>query len=150
MKALTIRQPWGWAVLAGGADLLTVTEREYNALTADGTLPEVLALRAADELATPDDHVRIQMLTGDMPVTGAPGLVAADADGFIGLVYPRAAHHSDACLRACTPWGWRPGWHLELAPKRRTLARKVVPTVTGRVQDLPDALTIAILQETLR
>lgn len=130
MKAVTLRQPWPWALLEGGCPTLTIAATTAARALEGHTGP--LALCASETLDPVEHHGRIDLITGNTrPVTGAPKKVAADAGGYVGIVdLTGNAHHSDDCQGVCGEWGFLPGWHYEVT-NPRTLNQKV-PAGVGR------------------
>lgn len=123
MRVLTVRQPWAWAIIAGGKDVenrvrnLAGDYRGPLAIHAgkvwDGTSfekPEVVAAHTrlrdtVDGLSLPEREL-YQMDPGRGHI--------------IGVVNLRATHHSEFCTEAdehgelCSAWAEPDVWHLEL------------------------------------
>lgn len=104
MKALTLRQPWAWAVLAGGKD---VENRTRNVI---GDHRGLVLVHAGQQLAEPAAFAEVQRLAPHMPVLGTPGNVAADSEGILGAVTVVDVHHWDDCQGLCSAWAM-PGHH---------------------------------------
>lgn len=121
MKAISIRQPWAWAVLAGGK---TVENRSRNIA---GAHRGPLLIHAGQHLATPDAFDRVADLgAAELPMLGAPGaVVEADLSGVIGVADLVGVHTATSCSCSCSPWADATGWHLRLANPR--VLRRTVP-----------------------
>lgn len=104
MKALTVRQPWAWAIMHAGKDVENRTWRPPS-----GLLEERFVVHAAKTI----DH-------------GAPAFIDAVDPGrltiagaFLGTVLLDDAHLATSCGGLCSIWAGPPTtgkeWHWELA-----------------------------------
>jgi hypothetical protein len=109
-RAISVRQPWAWAIVHGGKTVENRGRREPWH-TAIG---EVLGIHAALQ-ADQDDVWTVSGLL-------APPLTIADfADvrgALIGTARLTGVHHAAQCLLACSPWAQPDQWHLTLADRR--------------------------------
>lgn len=104
MKALTVRQPWAWAIMAGGKDVENRTFRTKNTGR--------LAIHAG---LLYDRHAHtFDVLTEAMhPRHEASRMLERGA--ILGTVHLTGCHHASECDDTCTPWA-QPGdlWHWEI------------------------------------
>lgn len=109
MKALTLRQPWAQAVLAGGKD---IENRSRNVV---GDHRGILLIHAGRQLADLAAFAMVLDLAPGLPTLGTPGNVASDAEGILGAVTVTGVHHWDSCQGACSPWAMPGHHHIRLA-----------------------------------
>lgn len=151
MKAITVRQPWGWAILRGHCPVLTVSAAGHEALQRhlDTDPTRQLVLHASEHHALLEDAARVDVLTDHERPAIDSGDTAAASQAFIGLVtLAGEAHSSGQCLRACGPWGFTRGFHYPLTAKRTVLARPVLAVSIG-VRDLSPDECLAVLKQVL-
>lgn len=104
MKALTLRQPWPWALLKGGCDTLSWSDK-----TLQGYRGPLLIHSATRVL---NDFELVAGLAGEtMPGVDVPGDVTTAMGGFVGLVVVDSTHHSSACRGICSEWALEGGFH---------------------------------------
>jgi hypothetical protein len=117
MKALTVQQPWAWAIARGSKD---VENRTWRPLYS-GPLA-IHAGKAFDQDATLGDPMR-DLYRRHWPVEQPKGAVIAVAD-LVG------AHHASQCGGRCSPWAMPDQWHWTL--ERAGLLPEPVP-MRGRL-----------------
>lgn len=109
MKAITVRQPWAWAIMHGGKDV----ENRTRNIAGSYRGPLVIhASKTHDE----DDYYDVQdLLPEDVEIP--QDLTFGCALGVVELV---GAHTSTliGCNRCVSPWGCVASWHLILANPR--------------------------------
>ncbi len=110
MKAITVRQPWAWAIMHAGKD---VENRSRNIA---GTYRGLLVIHQGKRPIPASDPGRdlILRLTGRLPLIEDPRTLGA-ALGIVELVdvvppHPRCSY--------CTPWAEERCWQLELRKPR--------------------------------
>ena len=110
MRALSIRQPYAWAILARQKD---VENRTQNVVGAHrGRVLIHAGLRLAD--AEGNDEV-VQLSTVPVPVLGAPRAgVAAQLGGIVGAVDIVGVHPAYTCGTTCSMWAHGTGVHIRL------------------------------------
>jgi hypothetical protein len=148
VRALTTRQPWGWAIVAGHKPVENRTWRPP-----DDLLGETIAIHAAAEYAEGglrDTRIRavapqpLAWRSVEGPGTWAGNLATVwPLGGIIGTARLIAAHKADRC---CAPWGDyrspddRQVWHwlldepfefAELVPCRGMLGLWTIPSPLG-------------------
>ena len=120
MKAISVRQPWAWAVLAGGADVLTRRDDPTA-----GHRGDVCVHASAGLPSNPAafEHV-VNTSSVPVPALGLDwGPAAARMGGLIGIVSIVSVHDTYDCEGTCSPWA-EAGVHVRLA-NPRPLARLV-------------------------
>ena len=107
MKAISVRQPWAWALLHGK----DVENRTRNIL---GGHRGLVALHAGNNLASGDAFTRVDSLTGGrMPQLGLPGRAAAtQVGGVIGVLDVIGVHPASSCGGRCSQWADPTGVHI--------------------------------------
>ena len=110
MKAISIKQPWTWAILRLGKD---VENRPRNIA---GDYRGQVVIHASKKPLPALDEARdfILHLTGRLPLSEHPSQLGA-ALGVVDLV---DVHHADECGGECSPWAMDGQYHLELANPR--------------------------------
>lgn len=112
MKALTVRQPYGWAIFHG-KDI----ENRHQLFTHQG----LLLIHTGQQLARAKDFEFVNHLADQpMPVLGRPGEPTECAVGsIIGAVDVLGGHRVDACGGTCSPWADKTApAHLRLGKPR--------------------------------
>lgn len=114
MRALTVQQPWAWAIVHGGKD---VENRTRNLA---GSYRGPLAIHAGlreDEAAYDDDMIRSALGEVDDSWLLEERLATGVVLGVVDLV---AVHHETdhGPGSRCSWWGQRGIWHLQLANAR--------------------------------
>lgn len=115
MKALSIRQPWIWAILAGGMDVIN---RPRNVV---GAHRGPLLLHVGKQLADQDAFARVSELSDDrMPTLGAPGgrPELHSESAIVGIINVAGVHQATSCRGRCSPWSDPTGWHIRLHDPR--------------------------------
>ena len=119
MKAITLRQPWPWALLAGGCDTITMPGPVL-----EGYRGEVM-IHAGQHLSA--DFERVAGLSTD-PVPRDMGTPAAPVPsamgGFVGFVTVHSTHPATACKGICSEWAGGTGFHSRVGSPR-TLPRRI-------------------------
>lgn len=135
MKAISVRQPWAWALLLGGKD---VENRSRNIL---GGHRGMVALHAGQHLADAAAFERVHDLTGGaMPQLGLPGRPAAtQLGGIIGVLDIAGVHPASSCHGRCSPWADPTGVHIR---HHTDLARPL-----DRIVECPGSLGLFTLPE---
>ncbi len=105
MRALTVRQPWAWAIGYGGKD---VENRTWNT-----TYRGPLAIHAASRWDGEQASARVYELTGAYLVKSVESAIVAVAD-LVGVCTTRGS--SDVC--GCGPWAVTGQYHWHLAGVR--------------------------------
>lgn len=113
MRALTVQQPWAWAIVHGGKD---VENRTRNLA---GSYRGPVAIHAGltvSEQGMRDDQVRHAWAEHG---EGDP-LEALVVGAFVGVADLVSVHHDSDHGRGCpcSPWADRDVWHLTLAGPR--------------------------------
>ena len=107
MKAITVRQPWAWAIMHGGKD---VENRTRNMA---GTYRGPLVIHAG-KTHDEDDYYDVQDLLPDG--TAIPDdLALGSAIGVADLVH---VHHAFGCAQSCSAWSVADQFHLVLVNQR--------------------------------
>lgn len=112
MKALTVQQPWAWAIVHGGKD---VENRTRNLA---GSYRGPVAIHAG--LRFDQDALEDSTLQAVLPRDAAGAKIAFDGrhvlGAFVGVVDLASVHHdSDHGPDRCSPWAQRGDlWHLVL------------------------------------
>lgn len=112
MKALTVRQPFGWAIFHGKN-----VENRRQMFTHRG----LLLIHTGQQLAQARDFDFVNHLADQpIPLLGLPGEPTECAVGsIIGAVQVVGAHHFDACGGTCSPWADKTApVHLRIADAR--------------------------------
>lgn len=119
MKAISLRQPWPWALLKGGCDIITQPRSMLQGYRGD------LLIHAGKRLA---DREEIEWLLATSPESMAPidhpGIVETAQSGFVGVVTVDSTHHSSSCKGICSEWTDGPGWHSRIT-QPRILPKKI-------------------------
>ena len=119
MKAITLRQPWPWALLKGGCDTITVSGPTLQGYRGD------LLIHAGKHLADREEIDWIlAIFPASMPPIDHPGTVEVAQSGFVGVVTVDSTHHSSACNGICSEWTDGPGWHTRIT-RPRALQKKI-------------------------
>jgi hypothetical protein len=106
-RAITVRQPWAWAIVYGGKDV----ENRGRRAPWDTAVGERLAIHAAkgcDE----DDLQDVAALMG--PVSWEDTEYLDFRGAVIGTALLAGVHHSTTCRNRCSRWAQPDQWHLEL------------------------------------
>lgn len=115
MRALTVRQPWAWAIFNGkGVENRSNWRYSYTGL---------LVIHAGKQLADLASWERVAKLaTVSVPMFGAPNPPTTVAVGAaIGVADLQAAHWWEDCLTdegLCSPWAEYDQWHLPLKAQK--------------------------------
>ncbi len=117
MRALTVQQPWAWAIVHGGK---TVENRTRNLV---GSYRGLVAVHAGlrEDLSALDDPVLWRALFphGELrPLADPKPLDTLGA--VLGVVDLVSVHHETdhGPSAPCSPWGQRGTWHLQMANPR--------------------------------
>lgn len=141
MRCLSIRQPFSWAVIAGGKD---VENRSRNIA---GGHRGLVAIHAGQHLADAAAFTRVAGLADyGVPDLGHPGAATETyLGGVIGVAELTGAHRATSCGGSCSRWAEPTGWHLRLI-KPRALSRPV--DCPGRLGlfELPADVTVEVLR----
>lgn len=121
MRAITVRQPWAWAIIHGGKD---VENRSRNIAGSYRGPVAIHAGKTYDDYASWNDAW--EALADALEAEGCPPWESASNDcrgdiiGLVDLVDVHAArNHSRHPLDTCSPWADRHAdWHLVLANPR--------------------------------
>lgn len=122
MRCLTVRQPWGWAILHGGKDVENRANRKGQAAAkAQFNRPGRVLLHAGARLEGRDAFQRVESLARvPVPQFGLPGAGAASAFGaFIASAWIDGVHIADDCWdpatgRYCSPWADPDAAHIQI------------------------------------
>lgn len=123
MYALSVQQPWSWAILRAGKTVENRRNRRGAAAArAQFNKPGArIALHAGQRYAGPEAYRLVARLSPVDP--GHPGAPKSDTawafGAFIGLVTIESVHLADECYdpatdRLCTPWAEPYAAHLVL------------------------------------
>lgn len=108
MKAISVRQPWAWALLHGK----DVENRTRNIV---GGHRGPTLLHAGQHLADAAAFERVLELTGWRSALGRPGGPAdAQLGGIIGVINIAGVHPASSCGGSCSPWADPTGVHIRL------------------------------------
>jgi hypothetical protein len=104
MKALTVKQPWAWAVIHGGKDIENRNQRinyrgELFIHAGKGEDSEAHSFPALNAVI-PNDY---------------PALRRGQVLGTVALI---GCHNSETCGNSCSVWAEDGCWHWELADAR--------------------------------
>jgi hypothetical protein len=134
VKAISVRQPWSWALLNGK----DVENRSRNIL---GGHRGERALHAGGQLADAAAFDWVLELTdGVLPQLGLPGRPApTQLGGVIGVLQVTGTHPADSCGGGCSSWADPTGFHIR---HDTTLARAL-----DRVVECPGRLGLFTLPE---
>jgi len=104
MKALTVKQPWAWAIIHGGKDIENRNQRtnyrgELYIHAGKGEDPEAYSFPALSAVIPTDNLV----------------LRRGEVLGTVALI---GCHHSDVCGNSCSEWAEDGYWHSEFADSR--------------------------------
>lgn len=103
MRALTVRQPWAWAIIHAGKDI------ENRTRNLAGSYRGPVAIHAG--LAKPEQHNLASKAHRAAHGTEVPTEIVFGA--FIGVVDLASVHHdSDHGPHRCSPWALPGDWHL--------------------------------------
>ena len=105
LYALSVRQPWAWAILEGGKD---VENRAWKRQPPKHRGP--LLIHAGKTQATRDDRLDV-LLYAKKPPPQIPDLTYG---AFVGAVRLTAVHHARDCHLSCSVWAQPDAYHLEL------------------------------------
>lgn len=117
MKALTVRNPWAWAIIYGGKDVENRSVRTNHL----GTVA-IHTAKAVDTEAMTSPLILDAIDEYNGPVV-MPGELIRRADleqlgKIIGVVDIKPVHHADHCRQAdgrlCSPWAMDGMWHWPL------------------------------------
>lgn len=105
LRALTVRQPWAWALIQGYKDIENrswqTKKRGWILLHAGTAKPASEALATVAELAG-----------RSMPLSNPSGAI-------IGAIKISRIHPYETCHGECSPWAEQDSWHWEMrAPVR--------------------------------
>lgn len=136
MKALTVRQPWAWAIVWGGKDV----ENRSQLWTYRG----LLAIHAGK---TPDDGADSDPLLEAVAANSGVGTMAP-VGAVIGVVDLFGCHWAANHTRRdwCSPWAQDDTTHLMLR-NPRPLARPVEVRGMPGMFDLPDDVAAAVRRQ---
>lgn len=129
MKALTVRQPWAWAIFHG-KDVENRSKWKYR-------FTGILTIHAGQQLAGQDAWAEVQRLSTDtLPQFGLPREPTECAFGaLIGCVDLLEPHWWEDCLKPdgslCSPWAQRDQHHLPLRHPRKFLEPLECPGALG-------------------
>lgn len=140
MRALSVRQPWSWAIVAGGKDC------ENRSRNIAGGHRGLVAIHAGQQLADAAFRRVAELADYGIPDLGHPGAPAETyLGGVIGVAELTGAHPASTCGGSCSRWADPTGWHLRLI-KPRALSRPV--DCPGRLGlfELPADVTVEVLR----
>ena len=140
MRALTIRQPYAWAVAVG----LKTIENRPGAFSWRGPVMIHAGQQLASRLAFED----VTRLAGEIPMLGRPAAPTETAIGAVIAVADLvAAHPSSNCVGECSPWAQRGKAHNRLADPQ--ILRRPVPANGNTILWTPDADLVAAVRREL-
>lgn len=104
MKALTVKQPWAWAIIYGGKDIENRKQRtnyrgELFIHAGKGEDPEAYSFPPLNAVISKDN----------------PALRRGEVLGAVAII---GCHHSETCGNSCSVWAENGYWHWELADPR--------------------------------
>jgi hypothetical protein len=145
MRAITVRQPWAWAILYGGKDV----ENRVRSAPWTSAIGETLAIHAAKQ-ASPDwddDLLDVAALAAEEHFTWEERDYLDERGTLLGTAVLVGIHHWDECAGRCSRWAHRDVFHLVLA-RREPLTRTVGP-IRGALGlwTLPETATAAIARQ---
>ncbi|HTW17056.1 MAG TPA: hypothetical protein VMF51_18140 [Nocardioides sp.] len=125
LRAITVQQPWAWAIVRGGKDVENRRNRTgLHAAVAQFNRPGPIAIHAGLRYAGTDAWNRMRRLSTVDPGFG-PGGPGADPAWMFGHVLAIATlagiHTSEQCLasgRLCSPWAEDNAAHLQITNVR--------------------------------
>jgi hypothetical protein len=117
VRALTVQQPWAWAIVHGGKDV----ENRTRNLAGSYRGPVAIHAGLREDLSALDDAVLLSALfpRGEIEPLADPKPLATRGS-ILGVADLVAVHHdSDHGPGApCSAWGQRAAWHLRFANAR--------------------------------
>jgi hypothetical protein len=108
MKAITVRQPWAWAIAHAGKEVENRGRRDpWHTVT--GQRIAIHAGKGYDE----DDLYDVAGLMG--PVSWEDTEYLDVRGAIVATALLTGVHHSRQCRNRCSRWAQPGQWHLELA-----------------------------------
>ncbi len=134
MRAITIRQPWLWAICRGGKDVENRTNRRGQQVAmAQFNRPGPVLLHASSRWEGEDAYRVVRHFSTMDP--GMSGLPHSDTawfgdSGFVAAATIKGVHTADACYdpasgRMCSPWAEENAAHIHLTDVR--VLHRLVP-----------------------
>lgn len=121
MKALTVRNPWAWAIIFGGKDVENRSVRTNHLGTVaihTAKAVDTEAMYSALIQAAIDEHNTAPVIPGEL----IPRADLEQLGNIIGTVDINPVHHADHCRQAdgklCSPWAQEGMWHWPLVHPR--------------------------------
>ena len=144
MKAITVRQPWAWAIMHGGKDTENRTRNIAGSYRGPVVIHAAVALtpcRRGQRLIGGDvEFERDQSgFLGRSPRFAWPYRIPENRGCAIGIVDLTDAHTDFDCYRVCSQWAMEDNWHLTLA-NPRPFARPVPHKGALGLWNFPDDL----------
>lgn len=109
MRAITVQQPWAWAIVHGGKTVENRGRREPWH-TAVGQRIAIHAGKTRDDDGCFDPNVRAAWHAADERVKG----LVEEKGTILGTAFVVDLHHSSRCQVHCTPWSQPDAWHIVL------------------------------------
>lgn len=106
MRALSIRQPWAWAILTAGKDV------ENRSWPHRPHHQGPLLIHAGKARPTRAMRELVGSLAGAMPPEVLP------FGAYVGACIVDRAHHADDCRLSCSRWAEPGVWHLPILDPR--------------------------------
>lgn len=154
MRAISVMQPWAWAILRGGKTVENRTNRKGQAAArAQFNRPGPLLIHAGQRYAGSGAYDDVKAMSPLDP--GAPGLPGADPawtfGAILGAVDLVSVHTADECMASgalCSPWAEPDAAHLVLE-NPRVLAVPVEYRGSLGLWQVTDELTVALIRRGL-
>lgn len=141
MKALTIRQPYAWAVARGFKDV----ENRPSAFTYRGPVMIHAGQQLGSHLAF---HQVADLSPVEVPSLSSPlAPVECSFGAVIAVAELVSAHPASVCEGECSPWAIRGSAHLRVADAR--ILKKAVPANGNTILWTPDAALVAAVRRQL-
>ncbi|MHA7270416.1 ASCH domain-containing protein [Arthrobacter sp. HLT1-20] len=121
MKALTVRNPWAWAIIFGGKDVENRSVRTHHIGTVaihTAKAVDTEAMYSHLIQAAIDEHNTAPVIPGEL----IPRADLEQLGNIIGVVDINPAHHADHCRQSdgalCSLWAQEAMWHWPLINPR--------------------------------
>lgn len=111
MRALSVRQPWAWAIVFAGKDVENRSRRDpWRA-----GVGERIYLHSSSTADPHDDELARTLARHPDPELPAAARICG---ALLGTVRLAGVHHATECALSCSRWAQPGSWHLELSQPR--------------------------------
>lgn len=146
MRAITVRQPWAWAIVHGGKDVENRTRNIAGAYRGPVAIHAGLADDTSDLSAALTRGAWVQWWTEAREAGVDVGQQRGAVIGVAELVEVHRCHIGNTDAPACSPWATAGDYHLVLADAR-PLARPIPWRGALGLWTVPDELEAAIREQ---